>query len=532
MSSVAEQTEAVFIAGQWKAASASGHFQSMNPSTCKLLPANYPVSTWDDCESALIAATDAANELRQLPADRIASFLDSYADLIDARIDELAEIANRETGLPVEPRLAKVEGPRTSGQLRQAAAAAREGSWAQPVIDTAANIRSLYEPIGPVCIFGPNNFPFAFGSVSGGDFAAAIAAGNPVIGKANTSHPGTTKKLAELAQQALESTGLPAATVQLIYRLSHQDGAKLVADPRLAAVGYTGSRGAGLALKAAADAAGTPIYLELSSVNPVVLLPGAIAERGEALVDEFLTSVLMGTGQFCTNPGLVLTLAGDSSESFVNQVQAKFESATPGTLLSSGVQASLTKAVETLTAAGARLLCGGSAIDGKCSVSNTLLTVGGEAFLSDPDVYQTEAFGNASLVVVAESVQQLQSIINSLEGNLTGCIYSAEDGSDDPAYDALAPALAAKVGRLLNDKMPTGVAVSPAMNHGGPFPATGHPGFTAVGIPTSIARFAKLTCYDSVRPGRLPSLLQNKNPTGAYRYIDLAWTKDDVSEEK
>lgn len=529
MSSVAEKSESVLIAGKWQEADASGQFQAMNPTTCETLAEAYPVSTWADCEVALSAAAEAAEELRKLPPAKIAEFLEAYADLIDENMDDLAAIANAETALPVEPRLAKVEGPRTSGQLRQAAAAAREGSWAQPVIDTATNIRSVYEAIGPVCVFGPNNFPFAFGSVSGGDFAAAIAAGNPVIGKANTSHPGTTKKLAELAQQAVEKTGLPAATVQLIYRLSHEDGAKLVADPRVAAVGYTGSRRAGLTLKAAADVVGTPIYLELSSVNPVVLLPGAFAEKGEALVDEFMTSVLMGTGQFCTNPGLILALKGQTTDGFINQVKERFESTAPGTLLSAGVQRSLTEAVKTLTSAGATLHCGGEAVEGRCSVSNSLLTAEAAQFVKDPEVFQTEAFGNATLIVVADSVEELTSVINSLEGNLTGCIYSATDGSDDAAYNEIAPALAMKVGRLLNDKMPTGVAVSPAMNHGGPFPATGHPGFTAVGIPTSIARFAKLTCYDNVRAERLPTLLQDKNQTGAYRYIDLSWTKDDVS---
>ncbi|MEM8733199.1 MAG: aldehyde dehydrogenase (NADP(+)) [Planctomycetota bacterium] len=527
MATVTEH-EPVLLAGSWQSGTSTSTFQAYNPAACEVISESYPVSSWADCEIALDAAVEAAEALRSLPADRIAEFLEAYADLIDANIDELASIANLETGLPVEPRLAKVEGPRTSEQLRQAAAAAREGTWAQATIDTATDIRSIMEPIGPVCVFGPNNFPFAFGSVSGGDFAAAIAAGNPVIGKANTSHPGTTKKLAELASQALEKTGLPAATVQLIYRVSHEDGAKLVSDERCAAVGYTGSRGAGLKLKAAADATGTPIYLELSSVNPVVVLPGAFAQRGGEIVDEFVTSVLMGTGQFCTNPGLVLALAGNETESFISSVKERFEAGTPGTLLSQSVQKSLTAALTTLTEAGAELLCGGGAVEDACSVENTLLRVDGKKFVAAPDVFQTEAFGNASLIVVADSVEEMAAVLRSLEGNLTGCVYSAADGRDDEAYDQLAPILATKVGRVLNDKMPTGVAVSSAMNHGGPFPATGHPGFTAVGIPASIPRFAKLTCYDGVRAARLPSLLQNKNPSGAYRFVDKKWTTGDI----
>ncbi|RMF40686.1 MAG: aldehyde dehydrogenase (NADP(+)) [Planctomycetota bacterium] len=525
----AVQSAPVLIGGQWRPATSQSTFQAINPTTMESLPQTYPVSQWEDCDAALSAAAEAAEQMRRLPADRIGDFLDAYADAIDAHIEEIAELAHQETGLPVSPRLAKVEGPRTSNQLRQAAAAARQGTWAVPTIDTKANIRSCYEAIGPVCVFGPNNFPLAFGSVSGGDFAAAIAAGNPVIGKANTSHPGTTRRLAELAREAVQQVGLPAATVQLLYRTSHADGERLVADPRTGAVGYTGSRKAGLALKRAADAAGTPIYLELSSVNPVVILPGALAERADQIVDEFMTSVLMGTGQFCTNPGLVLALRDAATDDFVEAVRSRFAATNPGVLLSPGVQQSLTAAVDTLVRAGAKLLTGGHPIEGCCSVENTLLQCSGQDFLAQPEVFQTEAFGNASLIVVADSVDQLADIIRSLEGNLTGCIYSSTQGEDDAAYERLADLLVQRVGRLLNDKMPTGVAVSPAMNHGGPYPATGHPGFTAVGIPASIHRFAKLTCYDAVRENRLPWLLRDKNPTGeTWRFIDLQWTTADV----
>ncbi|MEM7477389.1 MAG: aldehyde dehydrogenase (NADP(+)) [Planctomycetota bacterium] len=517
----------VLIDGNWVESDACASFQAFNPSDYTSIEVDFPVSSWNDCDRVLAAAQVAAEELRKLPSSQIAEFLEAYADGIDASLDALSEVAFRETGLPVEPRLAKVEGPRTSGQLRQAAAAARNGTWAQPTIDTAAGIRSCYEAIGPVCVFGPNNFPFAFGSVSGGDFAAAIAAGNPVIGKANTSHPETTLKLAELAKSAVEKSGLPAATVQLIYRMSHEDGKRFVQDPRLGAVGYTGSRGAGLALKSAADEVGKPIYLELSSVNPVVLLPGALEERGEEILNEFVTSVLMGTGQFCTNPGLILALNDAHTRKFSEAVVEKFAT-DPGTLLSMSVKSSLTAALQTLVDAGAELLCGGSAVEDKCSVTNSLLRVDAAKFLNDPEVFQTEAFGNASLIVVGDTAEQLVQVAAALEGNLTGCVYSASDGADDANYDLIAPVLATRVGRVLNDKMPTGVAVSPAMNHGGPFPATGHPGSTAVGIPASISRFSKLTCYDGVRPHRLPQILQDKNHLGGYRFIDLQWTQADV----
>lgn len=516
----------ILVDGKWQGSKGEQSFQSMNPATGQALQENYPVSNWEDCERILDAAERAGRQLRSVAPDRLAAFLEEYARSIEASSASLSELAASESALPIEPRLAKVELPRTTAQLRQAAAAARSGSWAMPTIDTKLNIRSCYEPLGPICVFGPNNFPFAFNSVSGGDFAAAIASGNPVIAKANTSHPATTGMLARLAHAAVEATQLPSATVQLIYRLGHDDGARLVSDHRVGATGYTGSRQAGLALKAAADAAGKPIYLELSSVNPVVILPGALAERGQELIDEFVSSALMGTGQFCTNPGLVLLLENPNSESFITGVADKYRSAASGTLLSSGVQRSLTRAIDTLSAAGAQLRSGGRVVEGRCSVHNTLLTVTGEKFLSDPEVFQTEAFGNATLMVVAKSIEQIVAILQSLEGNLTGCVYSARNGSDDASYDLIAPELTSRVGRLLNDKMPTGVAVSPAMNHGGPYPATGHPGFTAVGIPASLLRFGKLTCYDNVRQGRLPKLLRDASPTpDTWRSIDGQWQK-------
>ena len=299
----------------------------MAPGTGVVLAERYPVSPWEEVEEAVSAAGVAFTELRGRTAEDIAAFLESFAQRIEDRREEITAMAERETALPREPRLNSIELPRTTSQLRQAAAAARERSWSMPVIDTANNVRSMYRAIGPVCVFGPNNFPLAFNSVSGGDFAAAVAAGNPVIAKANTSHPGTTRLLAEEALEAARSTGMPKAMVQMIYRTSHEDGARLVAHHLVGATGYTGSRRAGLALKRAADASGRPIYLELSSINPVVILPGALEERGEEIVKEYVGSVLMGTGQFCTNPGLTISLSGESSRHFIAAAGRGFDEA-------------------------------------------------------------------------------------------------------------------------------------------------------------------------------------------------------------
>ncbi len=517
--------EKILIDGNWIDSNSTGSFQATNPTTGDVIDRAFPVSSWSEVDLALDSAAEAFKSMRREGPEKVASFLETYAELIQSDKETLVSLAHEETGLPVSPRLADVELPRTVSQLKQAAAVARTGSWALPTIDSKANIRSCYEAIGPVCVFGPNNFPFAFNSLAGGDFAAAIAAGNPVIGKANSSHPATTKRFAELARQACEKVGLPKGTVQLIYRTSHEDGERLVSDPRLGAIGYTGSRNAGLKLKSAADRVGKPFYAELSSVNPVVFMPGAMSERGDKLAEEFVASGLMGAGQFCTNPGLLLLVDSPETTKFIDFVVEKYQASPAGTLLSKSVETSLIKSIASLQKTGAKLATGGDKVaGGRCAVANTVLKATGGDFLGNPHAFQTEAFGNAVLIVVCKSISEIVDVIASLEGNLTGCIYSATDGRDDAEYENVAIEMKQKVGRILNDKMPTGVAVSPAMNHGGPFPATGHPGFTAVGIPASLIRFAKLTCYDAIRPERLPDLLQDGNPRKAWRCIDGTWT--------
>lgn len=520
----------VLINGQWQPSSGSSTFQATNPTTCKPLAPTFPVSPREELEHVLAAADSAAKTVRGWPGSRFAAFLNAFADGIEKQAAQLVETAHEETALPVSPRLKDVELPRTTNQLRQAADAAADGSWSLPTIDSKTNIRSMFGSIGPVVVFGPNNFPFAFNSIAGGDFAAAIAAGNPVIAKGHSAHPDTTRIFAETAQEAAQATGMPAGFVQLLYRTSHPDGEWLVGHPHVGATGYTGARHTGLKLKAAADAAGKPIYLELSSINPVFILPGALAQKGNALAEEFTGSCLMGTGQFCTNPGLVVVQKDASAETFIDAITQNFENAAVGTFLGEGVQQSFLKGVDSLQQAGAILKTGGKAGGGNgYSVKNTLLTVDGATFVANSEALQTEVFGNGSLIVVADNVEEMLAIAETLEGNLTGCIYSTESGVDDNLYDQIVPTLRSRVGRLLNDKMPTGVAVSTAMNHGGPYPATGHAGFTAVGIPASLRRFAMLQCYDNVRPHRLPELLQDANPEcRAWRMVDGEWTKDDV----
>ena len=516
----------VLINGKWQDSNASDSFVASNPQTAQRLEEKFPVSGWDELDQMLDSAHQAFKTLRCMSGSAIASFLRVYADGIEAASDELRAMANQETALPLEPRLAG-ELNRTTGQLRQAADAAESMSWQRPTIDTKTNIRSCLAPIGPVAVFGPNNFPLAFGSVSGGDFAAAIGAGNPVIAKANPMHPMTTKLLAEIAQRAAETGGLPDGSIQLVYHMDYADGAKLVRDPRLGAVAFTGSRKGGLALKRTADEVGKPIYLELSSVNPVVILPGAIHESADQIAKEIASSCTLGTGQFCTNPGFLVVRKSDQADALVEQTAQLMSQASVGTLFSQSGQEQLHATINALQESGAQLVVGGTEGGGNgFSHANTVMRVSGEAFLKNPVALQAEAFGPSTLFVEVDSVEQTIEVIQQLEGNLTGCFYSANDGSDDADYDQIEPELRQRVGRLINDKMPTGVAVSPAMNHGGPFPATGHPGFTAVGLPGSMTRFAMLQCYDGVRAERLPKVLRDENPGAVWRCVDGKWTNE------
>lgn len=500
-------------------------FSPMDPRTGEAL-GSYPISPWADVEDALVAGMRAFDELRYLGEEHLSNFLERFADRIDRRSEQIVDVASAETALPVHPRLADVELPRTTDQLRQAAAAVRMRSWKRPVISSKARIASLRESLpGVVCVFGPNNFPLAFNSASGGDFAAAVATGHPIIAKANPGHPGTTRILAEEGNAAAMEVGLPSGFLQLIYRTSHADGARLVADERVAATAYTGSRAGGLALKAAADRSGNLIYLEMSSVNPVVVLPGAWRERGQSLAEELASSLLLAAGQFCTSPGLLFVLAGPEADEFRVALKAEFEKAPVGTLLGPSVVDALAETASAWGASGAQLVASAPSPDAiACAYPNSMMEVDGTGFLSAAAQLQKEAFGNLSLLIVCDGVDELYDCLDVLEGNLTGSVYSATTGEDDGAYATVARALRPRVGRLLNDKAPTGVAVVPAMNHGGPFPSTGHAGFTAVGIPASLERFSMLQCFDNVRDGRLPLELQADNPLGLVREVDGIWT--------
>ena len=518
--------EPVLVNGRWRPARAAATFQAHDPATNALRESVWPVSTWADCDEALDAAVAAAAELSRLPADRIAAFLERFAARLEARGAELVAAAHAETGLAVKPRLTDMELPRTLDQLRQAAASAREQTWRMAMLDTAKNIRAACFGIGPVVVFPPANFPLAYGCVTGGDMAAAIAAGNPVIAKAHPGHPAVSKLAAEEALEALRETGLPPATVQLLHGIENTDGERLVADPRVGATGFTGSEVAGKKLFAAASAAGKVIWVEMGSINPVVLLPGALTERGGEIAAELTLSVTSSAGQFCTKPGLVFFVGDAAGDAFAAAVTETFAALGPQVLLSAAGCTRLCRGIEGLVAAGAKLLAGQAGAAGPASHVPTLLEVAGGDLVARPESFVVEAFGNATLLVRCASLAELARAVACAHGSLGASLYAAKDGRDDAAFAEIAPLLLARSGRVIENRMPTGLAVTPPMQHGGPWPSAAPPFFSAVGLPWSILRFARRICFDGWTESRLPEIVRDAAPAGnPWRYVDRCWVR-------
>jgi alpha-ketoglutaric semialdehyde dehydrogenase len=521
--------EPVLIAGQWREAHAIDHFRAVDPSTGKEREEAWPVSGFADLDAALDAAVAAVVELARLPDAVRGDFLDRYAARLEARADDLAAVAHAETGLAVRPRLLEVELPRTLDQLRQGAAAAREGSWRMPMIDRQRNIRSLALGLGPVVVLPPGNFPLAYGAVTGGDCAAAIAGGNPVIAKAHPGCPSVSRLAASEALEALEESGMPPATVQLLHGLSPEDGERLVADPRVGATGFTGGEAAGRRLYAAASAAGRVIWVEMGSLNPVVLLPGAVAERAEAIAGDLTASVTGSAGQFCTKPGLVFLVDDHACTQFVMAVAARFSEIGPQVLLGPSGRDRLAAGIGRLRSAGARLVVGGdepATSGGPCVHPPTLLEIDGGAFLADDESFLVEAFGNATLLVRCRDVEQMAGAVGRVPGALGASVYAAHDGRDDRLFPALASVAAARAGRIVENRMPTGLAVVPSMQHGGPWPSAAPPFFSAVGFPSSILRFTRRLCFDGFSQERLPDCLRDERPSGRpWRFIDGSWER-------
>jgi alpha-ketoglutaric semialdehyde dehydrogenase len=480
-------------------------------------------SVQPDVAAATAAAAEAFAAYRATsPAERSA-FLDTVAAEIEADKDAIIVAAVRESGLP-EARITGEVG-RTTGQLRMFAGVVAQGDHLGVRIDPAlpdrtplprADIRQRMVPLGPVAVFGASNFPLAF-STAGGDTASALAAGCPVVVKGHPAHPVTGTLVARAITRAVEKSGLPAGTFSFVLG-GIETGQELVADPRITAVGFTGSRGGGLALVRAAAAREVPIpvYAEMSSINPVVVLPGALASNDvAALAEAYVGSLTLGSGQFCTNPGLLFLPAGEQGDELLRAAGEAVAAATGQTMLTPGIAEAYRTGTATLRdVAGVRVVAEGTAAGDLAPAPQVVETSALEHPVTD------EVFGASGVVVRYDDVADLLPRLEALEGQLTATIHlDADSDADTEQAAALLPVLELKAGRILFNGWPTGVEVGHAMVHGGPFPATSDSRTTSVGS-LAIERFQRPVAYQDVPAALLPDAVRDDNPWGLLRRID------------
>ncbi|GAB0113602.1 aldehyde dehydrogenase (NADP(+)) [Acidisoma sp. C75] len=502
-------------------------FHGFDAATGAALEPSYGGATAEDVAQACALAAAAFAPYRATTPEARARFLNLAADKIDALGDALTDRACAETGLP----RGRIEGERgrTVGQLRLFAREVLEGGWQDVRIDPALperkplprpDLRMRMIPLGPVAVFGASNFPLAF-SVGGGDTASALAAGCPVVVKGHPAHPGTSEMVGRAIRAAVAEAGLPDGVFSLIFGADTASGEALVADPRIKAVGFTGSRGGGLALAKIASERPEPIpvYAEMSSVNPVFLMPGALAARGAELGRAFVGSLTMGAGQFCTNPGILIAVPGPGLDAFVAAAAEALGDAAAGVMLHQGILAAYEKAVAAMAATpGVERLGAGRAEPRRATPA--LFGTDAATLAAQPHLTH-EIFGAAGLLVRDADLMALAALVGDMEGQLTVTVHMAPE--DEPLFAQVLPILETKAGRILVNGWPTGVEVSHAMVHGGPFPATSDSRTTSVGT-LAIRRFLRPVCYQNVAEHLLPPVLRDENPYGVWRRLDGAMT--------
>lgn len=511
------------VAGEWR--EGTEHFAAVAAASGAALEPAFAQASTDDVADACAAAAAAQPIFADLPLAQRAAFLRSVAAKIDALGDSLTQRAMLESGLP-EARLNGERG-RTVGQLRLFAEEVENGAWQGLRIDHALpqrtppkpDLRMRKVPLGPVAVFGASNFPLAF-SVAGGDTASALAAGCCVVVKGHPAHPGTSELVAGAILDAVREAGLPDGVFSLVNGTDFALGEALVKDPRIAAVGFTGSRAGGLALMnhAAARPVPIPVYAEMSSVNPVVLMPTRMDEAADELAAAYVGSLSLGAGQFCTNPGIVLAVEGEATTRFIAAVGAALTGIPAQTMLTSGIQSAYAKGIATIGAQpGAELVGTGAAGAGACGQAQ-VYTVSGAAFRANP-VLSHEVFGPSSIIVVCTDLDEVAAILSGMEGQLTATLHLAS--ADYPAARKLVPILENRAGRIIANAWPTGVEVTHAMVHGGPFPATSDGRSTSVGT-LAIDRFLRPVSYQDLPAALLPKALLD-GPSPVLRRVDGTW---------
>ncbi len=512
-------------------------FHAVNPVKGQNLDPAFTSASPAEIEAAARLAHEAFASYSRLSSREKGAFLRKIAANLESIATQVIERAEQETALPK----ARLQGEmaRTCGQLRLFAEVVEEGSWTTARIDRAdpnrkpqpkPDIRSMLRPLGPVAVFGASNFPLAF-SVAGGDTASALAAGNPVIVKAHAAHPGTSELVGRALQQAVRDCGLDDGVFSLLFDSDTRVGAELVRHRHIKAVGFTGSRAGGRALMdiAAARPEPIPVFAEMSSTNPVFILPGALRERGEAIAAGLHASFTLGAGQFCTKPGLVFVPEGKEARSFTDKLQqlsahpAEFHMLTRGicSAYSSGIGSrKLNQAVRVLAEAPQPAQQAGF------SATATLFATNVQSFLTTPELAD-EIFGPATLLIENASREALLEVARNLDGHLTATIHGTEQDLQEHA-DLIA-ILETKVGRIIFNGFPTGVEVCHAMVHGGPYPATSDGRSTSVGS-EAIFRFARPVCYQGFPNDALPQELQDANPLRIWRLVDGQLTREPIAQ--
>ncbi len=515
--------EGTSIIGRRRAAASGKTLHAVNAATGERLEPAFHAATRQDLEDAAGLAAAAFPLYRAVSGASKGGFLRRSAEKLEALGDALIQRVMAESALP-EGRV-RGELARTCGQLRFFAAMVEEGSWVDARIDMAQperkplprpDIRSMLRPLGPVAVFCASNFPLAF-SVAGGDTASALAAGCPVIVKAHSSHLGTAEMCGTAVRDAAQETGMPEGVFSLLITEGREIAQALVAHPEIKAGGFTGSRAGGLELLRIARSRPEPIpfYAEMSSVNPVFLLPHALAGRAAQIAAGLSGSITLGVGQFCTNPGIVLAPRGPQADAMIAELGEKLRATAPAAMLNAHILKSYA------TAVGARLSdarvrpVAVAASAGSCA-SAALFEADAGIFLKTPELSE-EMFGPASILVRYEGIEQALELARKMEGNLTATIHHAPGDEADCAL--LVAALETRVGRIVFNGYPTGVEVCQAMIHGGPYPSTSDGRSTSVGG-RAIDRFVRAVCYQDAPAAILPEELRDGNPARVARLVD------------
>ena len=506
-------------------------FKTFNPKENKNTEWTFYEATSNEIDDAVELATNAFKVYKHISGLRKAEFLEEIATEIEALGDELINTYCKESGLP-EGR-ARGERGRTMGQLRAFANVLKEGSWVEAVIEKAqpnrepmpkSDIRKMLFPLGPVVVFGASNFPLAF-STAGGDTASALAAGCPVIVKSHPMHAGTGELVSSAIIKAAEKTGMPNGVFSNLNSSGIEVGQQLVKHPKVKAVGFTGSINGGTALYKLANERDEPIpvFAEMGSINPVVILPSALENDSDAWATKYASSITMGAGQFCTNPGLVLGIKGEKLNGFINKLSEEILKLEPTCMLHPNIHAKYQEGKKELSGQnGVTVTANYEKDTNENTAQPSILKVSGADFLANTKLHK-EVFGPFSVVVTCENATELENILNHLEGQLTGTILGSED--DLEKHKNVVDALQSRVGRLLFNGVPTGVEVCSSMVHGGPFPASTDARFTSVGT-SAIKRWVRPVSFQDWPNKLLPQALQNENPLKITRLIEGVYSKN------